>query len=55
MLEFDIENSSNIKLIKKENEFKRKFYHDRANVINETDFQLHMKKKSFYRDIDFDP
>jgi len=54
VLEFDIENSSNIKLIKKENEFKRKFYHDRANVINEKDFQLHMKKKSLYRDIDFD-
>ena len=54
MLEFEIENSSNIKLIKKENEFKRKFYYDRANVINENDFQLHMKKKSLYRDIDFD-
>ena len=40
VLEFEIENSSNIKLIKKENEFKRKFYYDRANVINENDFQL---------------
>ena len=54
VLEFEIKNSPAIKLIKKENEFKRKFYYDRANVINEKDFQLHMKKKSLYRDIDFD-